>query len=139
MNEWIRELPEIKTAQELMDNFRVELAGDASVVTALDYVDISNSHFMRHDLLTASVYSTVVVANLSTVFCDSAAANMLFEVADMLADRGTELRTVTTRPLTLRLMRLFKSDARVRIFPTLLQALNAPQQERMPLPHYQAA
>lgn len=139
MSERVGELPEIKSAQELMDMFRTELAGSVSVVTALDFIDISNHHFMRHDLLTASVYTTVVVADLSAAFCDSFGMEMLFEVADTLAGHEKELRTVITNPRTLRFMRLYKFDARVRIFRTLLQALHAPQQDQVPLPRYQAA
>jgi hypothetical protein len=133
------EIPEIKSAQAFMNMFRTDLAGDVSVVTALDFVDISNHHFMRHDLLTASVYTKVVVANLSAAFCDSSVTWMLEEMADKLASRGCELRAVITNPMTLRFMRAFKVDATVPIFPTVLQALHAPQDDWMPESHSQAA
>lgn len=119
--------------------FTTDLTSALPVVTALGYLDISNRDTMRQELLSAAAYSTVVVIDMADTFCDASGMSVLDEIARLLTGRGGELRLVTTRRLTLYFLRAFRLNQRLRIFPTLPDALSGMRQDRKLQPQLLAA
>ena len=119
--------------------FTTDLTRALPVVTAVGFLDISNKDQMRQELLSAAAYSTVIVVDMADTFCDASGMNVLEEIGGLLAHHGGELRLTTTRRLTLHFLNAFGLNRRMRIFPTLSEALSGTRQNRKPQPEFLAA
>ena len=136
---------EIITTVDLRDfepdpyEFTTDLTGALPIVTAVGYLDISNKHDMREELLSAAAYSRVVVVDMADTFCDACGMGVLDEIARLLADHGGELRVVTVRKLTIHFLNAFRLNRWMRIFPTVPEALSGTWRSRIPQPEPLAA
>ena len=95
-----------------------------AVVSAAGEIDIATAAQLEEPLSALAAAGHRLVADLGRVsFIDAAGLRVLGRVAGQAAEHGTSLHVVCDRPQIVRLFKLTSLDQRVRLAPTLAEAL----------------
>jgi hypothetical protein len=119
-----------------MNHFWTWTRNGTPVVTTPDAVDIANEGMLRRKLLAAGAWNPVVVVDTSMcmTFFSVSAMRVLDEAGRRMADAGGELRVVIAKPKRRYHLEVARCDRHLRIFESLTEALDAPEQDRKPRP-----
>jgi anti-sigma B factor antagonist len=106
-------------------SFPVKLISGVPVVTAPEEIDVTNAARLRSVLLeaTATRHRALIVDMSQTLFCDSAALNVLVRAHQRAEAKGGQVRLVISTTHVRRIFTITGIDRVIPSFPSLERAL----------------